>query len=320
MSDGADKNAPVDPPVISTDNNPPVADPPAGAPPAGTPPGTALDPPAEPPAVGAPPPNWPEDWRQKLAGEDKAYLKTLERFPDPTALAKSYRELSQKLGSREIVPTLKPDATEAETKEYRKAVGLPETPDAYQVKLPDGVVLGDDDKAVINDFKAVAHTANMTEAQLSSMVGKYYEFIDAKNLQQYEQDKEAEAVASAALRQEWGTTFTPEVKNLKTFMATQFGQQLGNEIGMARLPDGRLLGNITEYVQKMAEIARTIQPFGTLVPAGSGDAVKAGEARIAEIEKYMRDNNEGYRKDANMQSELLQLYEARIAHNRSNAA
>jgi hypothetical protein len=160
----------------------------------------------------------------------------------------------------------------------------------------------------------------MSPDQLNAMVGKYYEFLDTQAAQQYELDTEAAAQANAELRQEWGANFGVEVKHLKTFMAKTFGEQMGNDIGMARLPDGRVLGNIPQYVKMMAEIARTMSPFGTLVPAGSADAVKAGEARIAEIEKKMRDDPDGYWKDPSLQGELMQLYEARLRHNNQSEA
>ena len=55
--------------------------------------GNASDKPVSAPA------NWPEDWRAKLAGEDKSYLKTLDRFNSPADLAKAYRDAQQRLST-----------------------------------------------------------------------------------------------------------------------------------------------------------------------------------------------------------------------------
>jgi len=43
-----------------------------------------------------------DSWRHDMAAGDNAFLKTLDRFDSPAALAKAYRELTAKLSSGEL--------------------------------------------------------------------------------------------------------------------------------------------------------------------------------------------------------------------------
>src|SRR6516164_5440115 len=49
-----------------------------------------------------------DSWRDDLAGPDKAFRKTLDRFDSPAALAKAYRELTARLSSGDLKATKPP--------------------------------------------------------------------------------------------------------------------------------------------------------------------------------------------------------------------
>src|SRR6266481_3686098 len=84
--------------------------------------------------------SFPETWRQDLAGSDKAFRKTLDRFESPVALAKAYRELTARLSSGELKATKPPpdNATSEQIAVWRAEHGLPQSADAYM----DGLQLG----------------------------------------------------------------------------------------------------------------------------------------------------------------------------------
>src|SRR5688572_23894721 len=94
------------------------------------------------------PADWPADWRQKLAGEDKKTLERLGRMASPADLLKSYRALEQKISAGELKKGLPENATPEQVAEWRREQGLPEKPEGYleNLSLPDGVVLGEADK------------------------------------------------------------------------------------------------------------------------------------------------------------------------------
>jgi hypothetical protein len=99
----------------------------------------------------AAPADWPEDWRIKLAGEDKSYLKTLDRFNTPSDLAKAYRDAQQRLSAGNLKAILPDNPTEEELKTWRTENGVPESPDKYDVNLGDGFVWSDEDKPLLDD-------------------------------------------------------------------------------------------------------------------------------------------------------------------------
>src|SRR6056297_2737031 len=73
------------------------------------------------------------------------------------ALTKSYQELERHLGSAVKVPG--EDADDAEIRRFRQAIGVPETPDAYQLEL------GDDGFSEDPDVNRRLHEAGFTKTQ-----------------------------------------------------------------------------------------------------------------------------------------------------------
>jgi hypothetical protein len=263
---------------------------------------------------------WPDDWRSRVAGEDKEYLKRLERFQDPAALGKSYRELEKKLSSGELKPGLKPDASEEEVTAWRKANNIPTSVNDYKVSLPDGIVLSELEKPMVDDYKAFALTQNMTEAQVNANLGKYLAMRDAEAGQQYVTDQQAYQQTIEIMRNEWGHEYTPRVNALRAFLTKTYGPDLGNQIGMARLPDGRVLGNVPEYLNATSQLRHELDPYATVMPSGTLNPQKAGEDRIKEIEGIMRTDANKYWKTPELQNELAGLYEARVKSRDRSAA
>jgi hypothetical protein len=92
---------------------------------------------------------WGESWRQSLAGEDRAALRTLERFPDPPALWKSYQSMRTRLSSGEA-RVLPANATPEQQAQWRLENGIPESWDRYDVALEDGLQIGETDRPLVN--------------------------------------------------------------------------------------------------------------------------------------------------------------------------
>ena len=93
----------------------------------------------------------PEEVPEKFWDAERGQLRT-------EALLKSYRELERKLSARFAPPA--EDAPEEERVRFRRAMGVPETPEEYAVEPRHG--LTDADPAV----NAVLHRAGFTPAQV----------------------------------------------------------------------------------------------------------------------------------------------------------
>lgn len=271
--------------------------------------GGEVTPPANVPAT------WPDDWRQKVAGDDKAFLKTLERFNDPSALAKSYREASAKLAQGVKPATPPADATPEQMAEWRKEAGLPENPDAYitGLELPNGMVFGEADTPVLKEFAETAHEANIPPAQFAALVQRYAAIQDKQAAAMREADAALKNETLIELTREWGGE-TKGNLNAINALFVDAPDGLADRLLTARMPDGKILGNSPEALKWLSGLAREVNPMSSLLPAGAqGDALKGGEARIKEIEGYMRapDSQALYWKNAAVQEELRNLYEAR---------
>ena len=269
--------------------------------------------PAEKPVVA--PADWPEDWRAKVAGEDAKELARLQRMGSPADVWKAYRALEAKISSGQLKQGLKPDATPEEIATWRKENGLPETPEGYQPQLPNGMIPGEADKPLITGFQKTAHELGMTPDQFNKTLAWYYGEMDNVQATQVEADRAFRSEAEEVLRAEWGNGYRAEVKGIANFIEASAPAGLGDMLFNARTPDGKLIGDHPEVLRWLSSLVRTVNPYAKLVPAGSADPMKAGEARITEIEQTMRSDPQAYWKNPEMQAEYGRLLEARVATN-----
>jgi hypothetical protein len=98
--------------------------------------------------TGDPPPagDWPDDWRDKLAGGDKETQALLKRFGSPAAVARALKDTRAQV-SKGAVAALPEDATEEDKAAWRKARGVPDKPEAYDLATPPKGMEWSDDSA-----------------------------------------------------------------------------------------------------------------------------------------------------------------------------
>lgn len=256
------------------------------------------------------------DWRAKLAGEDKDALKRLSRFTDEAAFYKSYRALEQKLSSGEFKKALPEGASDEEKATWRKENGLPENPDGYfeKLALPQGMVLGEADKPIVAEFAAAALESNVSPAQLSGLVAKYYAIQDAQKAAQEDADAAFRQASEDALRSKWeGPDYRRNLTAVNNLIA-KWPEGLAASVLAGRDADGRKLGDNPAFIEQLASLSLELTPFSTLVPAGTTDPVKTANARLEEIRELRRNDPNKYESDKKLQAEELALIEASLKH------
>jgi hypothetical protein len=247
-----------------------------------------------PPAAAAKPAAGPaESWRHDMAAGDKSFLKTLDRFDSPAALAKAYKELTAKLSSGELKAMKPPGehATPEALAAWRIDHGLPENTGAYVagLALPDGTVPGETDQPMLANFAELAMKGNWTAQQYNDAVGWYFAMQDHLAAERQMGDAAFKAQASSDLMREWGTDYALNRNAVAQFFDRNFPSQFKIEVLNARLPDGRILANDPAFNKAMLELAKMVNPAGAVLPNVSGGALSNVESRIGEIEtKYMR--------------------------------
>jgi hypothetical protein len=155
----------------------------------------------------AAPADWPTDWRERLAGKDDGFGKLLKRFTSPENFAKAYTGLQKKLSTAPTVPTLPENATEEQVAEYRKAIGVPETPDGYGVAFAPEVQADDRLNTMLQSYLSFAHERNLPPSAVKAAV----EWQQGEIIRQREEQTAAAARERARvqqeLRREYGADF-----------------------------------------------------------------------------------------------------------------
>lgn len=264
---------------------------------------------------------FPGNWRDQIAGEDKNHLKTLETFASPKALYNSYAALRGKLSSGELkaVVPFPTTGTDVEKATWRKDNGIPETAEGYTVQLPKGGVLGEKDKVWVSEFQKAAHAVNMRpehfQASVLWQLGERQRQTDAVR----DADNEFKLNSEDELRAEWGQGYRENLNRLMGFLDTA-PKGLKEIVMGARGPDGKPLGSHPAVLRWLVDLARQQNPSGVLLPGAGGNMAKSIGDEIATIEKTMRENRKAYNKDEAMQKRYRDLLDARDKLQQKKAA
>jgi len=264
---------------------------------------------AEPEKVIAP--DWPDDWRDKLAkGDDKA-RKRLDRFQSPADVMKSWQELERRMSSGEVKAKLPDNATEEQIAAWRKDNGIPDKPDGYLEKLPNGLVIGDEDKPILEGYLARVHGKNASPEIVADTVAWYYAQQEETIAAQAEADKAYGRQSEDALRAEWGGEYRANVNSVMSFLKTapadDNGTPLSDLLMGARMADGTLFGSNPAALRWLARLANDANPAGFVAPGAGGSQIDAINTELDTIRKAMRENRAAYDKDEKMQERFRTL-------------
>lgn len=187
------------------DTTPPTPTPPAGG---GTPP------PNTPPAILADGLNFAPEWYTALPEEFQGLAKDAKSIPDVLARLKSARDDIANRGSGLKIPGEK--ATDEEKSQFRatlyKHLGVPETPDDYDLSAPEGF---DSDTELIKEIAAVMPKAGVTK-EGAKLIADTYSKVIAQRVQAIQAQAQAEREADRqALATEYGTKIDAAVAQAK---------------------------------------------------------------------------------------------------------
>lgn len=307
--------------------------PPAGAPPAGGTPPAQQPPAGVPPAAKEPPKSIGEggapqgqqdagkgapaaDWatlRSDWASGDEATSKVLDRYSDGKAFVKAHKELVDKLASGELktAKKLPENPTPEQVADYRKANGIPEKPDGYDIQFPVGFTPDESTKATLEEYRAFAHAnhipPNLVKGQVNWYLAAQQKAAEARLVQ----DDKDQSDGAELLRKDWGHEFG---RNIQTVQALFEGnEELFGAIMGARGADGKKLGNNPDVLRFLVNIGVNANP-SIREYAGDGSVTPASAAeRIKEIEDLRTKDWSKYRSPAIQEeySRLLSYMEAR---------
>lgn len=268
----------------------------------------------------AAPENQGNDWaaiRTRVAGGDEKVLNRLSRYSTLEDFVKAGIEAQNKIGSAKAAKVPGADATPEELKAYREENGIPESPKDYKIELPDNIVLGDADKPVAEAFLEVAHKHNLPPAVANDIIAHQLKLQEEMQQAQEAEDTKSRAVAEETLMSDgvWGSEAKLNI-NMINHMLAGAPEGVADQLMNARLGDGNLLGNDVNTLRWLSNVARTLNPYATVVPAAGKTSGETVAARMAELEAEQAKGYDGpYHKgpeSAAMQAEYGKLLELQL--------
>lgn len=263
------------------------------------------------------PANWPANWREIMAGGDEKAIAKLSRYASPANVFKAYRAMEQKMSSGELLrskPTGDPNdpAVKQALTEWRAQAGIPEKPEGYLEKIPSGLVIGEQDKPMVESFIKEMHSADVPPAIAHKALQWYYQTQEQALEQRYESDKINRQQNEDALRSEWGPEFRSNLNAIHSLFDTYGNKEILNNLFTARLADGSPLGDNPDILRFLSGVAREINPSGTIVPIEGRSASETIKTEMQGLEAKMADRHSDYWKGpsaANLQARYRELIE-----------
>lgn len=251
------------------------------------------------------------DWRRGLAGDDDKFLSTLQRFNNPADFGNSWREKEQTIRSGNLKAALKDDASEDDVKAYREANGIPLEPAGYLEKLPEGLVLGEQDKDIFSSYLDRVHGKNASPEVIHETLAWYNDFAEQQQEIQADMDNGHSAETTTELRGSWGADYQANLNLVHGLLEAQFGKDAKDQLLNGRYGDGKAFLNDPNVLKGFAEMARALNPIHQITPPGH-DPSQTLNDEITELEKFMSEHRTEYNKDVGKQERLRQLYQIRI--------
>lgn len=236
----------------------PAAEP--SAQPAANPAPEAAAPPA-PPSVFNPDGSFAENWHTALGDEFAPHAETAARFKNPGDLLKSYIHL------RQHGPAYPGETSTAdEVSRFRTLANVPNTPEGYNLPIPDQLPAGVEfNKELAAEFAAVAHKHHVPAPALMALMAKQLEIETARATEAQQQTAQAKQAAQDALVAEWRGDFQRNASTVRHITG-----KIGEAAGVPEEAVAELANN-PAFAKMMLHVSRLSAEDSIAAPAGLGD-------------------------------------------------
>lgn len=244
-----------------------------------------------------------EGWREAYVGRVKAgaeksgdksfdeakLLSRLQRFASPDAVYDSFIALHNKMSAGELKSTAAfPDkGTPEQQAAWRKDRGLPEKWDGYEIRLPDGMALGEEDKPAVDSFKEAAHGMHLSPEQVSGAVKWYLDTVERQAAARHEEDLAIAERVEDELRAEWGADFRRNKAMIEAFL-DQGGKSVKDALLNARMADGTPLASDPAVLRFLIDRSREVIDAATVAPGDAAGMARSVDDEIAQIKSWMQ--------------------------------
>lgn len=244
------------------------------------------------------------DWRAPILAAKPDAKATLERMPSPVALYETYDGLRTKLskGEMRMVTEFPKTGTDQEKATWREQNGIP--PDGkYEVKLPQGLEIREQDQPLLEGFTKYAHENNIPASEVNKTAAWFFGQRAEREQQLAERAKQEELDTASQLGQEWG----PEYKPIQNKIAGVLDATLPSDDPETRAEIQKAIARNPTFARMMAKIALEMNPSGTMVPGGPGAQEGTIVDELKKIDAMMKTDRGAYNKDEKTQARYREL-------------
>ncbi len=257
------------------------------------------------------PATWREDWTKDV---DPKGAELLKRYGSPQDLVKAHLAAVQKIRSGEYKRAAPPPEDPEAMKAWREEQGIPADPKDYDLPQVAGMEfdkLPDDVKENIGAIRSTFLDANLSKEQ-GTKVAKALADLGEKQMEaQVDADIQAFEATDDNLRADWGPDYKTNLKMNIALLNQTFGEEMANELLMARTPSGKRLADLPEFNKALNGWARASGSDVLYDPNKGGGGVSLSE-RKAEIEKVMNTDFSRYQRELEPEyTRILQELEKR---------
>lgn len=198
---------------------------------------------AAPAPVIAPEPTWRDSLPEDLKADP-----SLSTLKDVGALAKSYVEIRKTVG-KDGVRVPKEDAPPEEWAKFHQALGVPETPDKYELPEIEGIQFNEKE---VSEFKSLAHKLGLRPEAVKQLA--QFDAIRAQKLVEAQDTRNAQIRKSTeeALAAKWGPKGSP-IYQRELAKARWAARAVAQEDGA-----------IAEYAEKLGETPEGVRFLAAL--------------------------------------------------------
>ena len=221
-----------------------------------------------------------------------------------------FMRLSPKTGAhrlRQLSTGLPENPTDEQLKEYREANGIPLESDGYELNFGDGVVLSDNDQAIVDGMAEAAHGQNVPTATMNELGKAFFAQRAAQAESRTKQDGLDAQSATNLLLEQCGPDYETNTNIFSSFVA-QLPESVREQFSNARLSDGTGVMNSPEFINATVDLMRKANPTIAVVPTGDASAASIDE-EIKQLEDRM--GSDEWYKDDKAQARYRQLIDAR---------
>ncbi len=189
-----------------------------------------------------------ESWKNSLPDELKndPTVKITKSVAD---LAKGYVHASKMIGADKIVKP-GPKTTDEEWGKIFDALGRPESPDKYDLKIPEGSQINED---FHKGFKETLHKAGVLPSQGQKMLDWYQGQVAAAQKAQTEAQSKAQEEAIGGLKKEWGQSYDTKIQGAQTGL-----KMVLDEAQAEAIMNDPVLGNHPQFIRLAAKLGEMV--------------------------------------------------------------